>query len=184
VHIYLSPENPTSRKHWWYSTVHDSFWPMTTQTDHDPMTALEFRDTSLGNVGVLLGCRDGYIRYYDDYAERDEDSAVTWYVEYGPFNLGDDYEAGSLDTLIGVLGQNSGSVTWKVRVDEDHESVTDSSSNFATGTWVAGKNYPVHVRSYGKSCVIQLTGTGTNRRCAIERLTAILAKRGLDRDLG
>ena len=184
VHIYLSPENPTGRVHWFYSVVKDSFWKMSLQNDHDAMSVLEYSNTQLGDVGVLLGCRDGYIRSYSDYAERDDDSGVTAYIDIGPFNLGDDVEAGSLDSLIGVLGKNSGDITWSVRIDEDHETVTDSSTSVATGTWVAGKNYPVHVRGYGKSCVVRVTGAGTNRRWALERITALLSKRGFDRDLG
>ena len=184
VHIYLTPENPTGRVHWFYSTTHDSFWPMSLQSDHDPMTAIEYRNNQLGDVGVLIGCRDGYIRSYSDYAERDDDSGVTSYVEFGPFNLGDDIQAGSLDTLIGILAKNSGSVTWSVRIDEDHETVTDSSTNYATGTWVAGKNYPVLVRGYGKSCIVRVQGASTNRRWAIEQMNAVIAYRGLDRDLG
>jgi len=182
VHIYLSPENPTGRKHWIFSAVHKSFWPVVGNTDHDAMNIIPMNSDYMPSVSVVVGCRDGYIRYFNESFETDDGSEIVDYIDIGPFNLAGDYNAGGLDEIIGTLGQNSGDVTWEVRVGTDFNTVAISSSNFATGTWSSGKSYVSHVRAYGKAAVVRLKAKDSDRAWAFEQIIANLATCGEDRD--
>jgi hypothetical protein len=123
VHIYLTSEDSTTRKHFFFAAAFGSFWPMTIPEDHEPTSILT--TNNFPGASVLLGCRDGYVRNYDKLNETDDGTEINSYVDIGPFALGDDYQSGMLAELIGVLGQDSGDVTWSVRVAESAEEAAD-----------------------------------------------------------
>ena len=182
VHIYLTPDNPTQKLHWWYDTKHNGFWPMEIPTDSDPTNVMQYRGISPAIRGPLIGCRDGYVKHYRESEETDsEGTEIDNYVDIGPFALGDLYQAGMLDQLICALAEESGNVTWSVRVGDSAEEVSDSTSNFDTGTFVAGANYPVIPRAYGKFAIVRLEAAAANRAWALDRLSAIYSKRGQHR---
>lgn len=180
IHIYLTPETATGRKHFFFSSTYNAFWPVALNADHDPTSIMP--TTSFDGASVLLGCRDGYVRNFNEMYETDDGTEISSYVDYGPFNLGSDYESGMLHDIIGVLGQNSGDVTWSVRLGDSSEEAADSTTNFTTGTWSAGRNNNVYVRGYGQSAVLRVSAkSGTMRKWAIERIAAIASKQGMAR---
>ena len=124
VHIYLTPETSTGRYHYFFSVTYKSFWPMSIPADHEPTSIMT--TTNFPGASVLMGCRDGYVRNYNSYAETDDGTEIESYVDIGPFQLADDYQSGMLNEIVGVLGQNSGDVTWSVRVADSAEEAANA----------------------------------------------------------
>lgn len=172
VHVYLTPLTAsTGEKHWFFDWDDKGFWPVTLTGDHEPTAILAYEGQSAIDCGVLLGCRDGYLRRYHDLAARDDGTAFTNYVLLGPIMLGDGYHDGLVNELIGVLGANSGNVTWSVIPGADAETAFNATA-VDTGTLVAGYNRTFRPRARGGAFYVKLTGTA-NRAWAFERMTVL-----------
>lgn len=177
VHIWLGGETVLAYQHWFVGWESGSFWPVEVPDDFVPQVAISEPGRS---VRTLFGSRDGYIRSYNELADTDEDTAITSYVDIGPFRPGaSDFNEGRLDELIAVLAQESGSVQWSVRVAETAEE-TRTASNFDSGTFTEGYNKNVRPRARGASIIVRLEASGS-RWWALERLTAVLAQMGRQR---
>ncbi len=175
VHIFLvgGDNSKGQHDHWWWAQDTQSFWPVVFGAeDHEPQSLLQY------GGDVLLGCRDGYVRWFDRYAETDDGTDIESHVEIGPIQHGGNYEnRGSVQKLIGELAQNSGSVTWTIYTGNTSETVdTDTASS--TGTWTAGMSRTVRPRSSGGAFRLRLSGTDSDRAWALEAVTAQLAQRG------
>ena len=181
LHIYLTSKTESSaRYHWWLDWGTKSFWPVAVPADFEPYSITTYRGWLVPQSSVILGCRDGYLRYYADGFETDETTDITSYLDFGPFYCGTQYNDGRVDELVGVMARDSGPVTWSVRVGEESQGAVINETNHATGTFSAGLNYRVHPRARGGAAVVRLTGTG-GRRWAFERMGALLTVLGLQR---
>lgn len=182
VHIYLVPEEPTGRLHFWFDWSEKSFWPEEYDGDHEPTTIHFYgRSQSSAENRVMLGCRDGWIRAFYDDAETDEGTEITSFIEFGPFHIWNDYEEGVLLEMICSLASNSGDVTWSLRVADTDEEVANSTTNFDTGTWSENRNYHEYPAAGGMSCIIRLENADTDRAWALEQLLLIAEQHGMER---
>lgn len=180
VHIYLTPIDYKAQKHYFFDWQDKGFWPESLIANHEPHSIHAYSSTSAEDSAVLLGCRDGYIRRYHYNNETDDGTTFSNYVVYGPLRLGyDDYTEGMVSELFGVIGANSGTVTWSAHMGETHEAAL-SASAFATGTLSAGINFKVHPRARGASFYLKLTGA-TYRRWSVERMGALIRRLGKQR---
>jgi hypothetical protein len=151
---------PTSSYAYWVDWDSKTFWPH--KLAHEASVLLRHTPIALGQSCVLLGCEDGHIRRLDDTVATDDEGSVESYVDYGPFMLGgSEVHEGILTELVGVLGKDSGDVTWELYVGDDAESAATSETAFATGTWTAGVNRSEHPRMRGVAARVRLIGTGT-----------------------
>jgi hypothetical protein len=123
VNIFLTANTSAKRKHFFFSTSYGAFWPVELQPDHEPTSLMT--TSNFEGATMLLGCRDGYVRHFNEMFETDDGTEIDSYVDIGPFALGDDYQSGMLAELLGVLAQNSGDVTWAVRVADSAEEAAD-----------------------------------------------------------
>jgi len=200
IHIYLTPEDTNERVHWWMDWERKTFWPVQLQGDHEPFAIARMLAQSAEDTGVVLGCRDGYIRRYSSLNITDGGNDIETYLVLGPIPLGDDYNAGRMRQLIGAMAEDSGDVTWMICSGDTYEETldliadagieyfvdasgnffVDASGNFfvadsgsapdATGTWNNGLNHTVRPAGRGNAFAIKIVG-GTDR-WALERITA------------
>jgi len=178
VHIFLTSIESNATDHWWFDWTNKSFWPFTHAAAHEPMSIIRYSAQVPEEGGVLLGCRDGYLRRYHRSAATDDGTAISSYVQYGPMRMGTDVNhRGILKELDGVLAAGSGNVTWGVHVAETAEGATTADAAI-TGTWVAGKNYVSRPEASGEGLVVKLTGAATDRAWAIETARAVLTDVG------
>ncbi|MFA7279112.1 MAG: hypothetical protein WC100_03360 [Sterolibacterium sp.] len=173
VHIYMTPNESRSQNHFWFDYAKKTFWPVGLNASHEPTSIHRYNAPAAEDAAVLLGCRDGYIRRYRASHERDDGTAFSSYVFYGPIRLGgDDYHDGIIDEVIGVTAKNGGDVGVTVYTGPSHESAFDDTRP-GTATWdIAGLNFKFRPRKRGASFYLKLANGQTGRAWAIERVTA------------
>jgi hypothetical protein len=178
VNIFITSNDAKQCKSYFFDLRTKAFWPETYPNSYQATAAHELISDSAVNSGVILGCRDGYLRRFYDGMETDDGTSITNYAVYGPIRLGNsDYLEGRCDELIAVTATNSGTVTGTVRVGETHEAAEASSAFYTATLSTAGINYKHRPRARGASCYIRLAGSGS--RCwAIERLALKIARTG------
>lgn len=154
IHLYVVPKSGGAGRHWWVDWKSKSFWPVSLQLDHHP-TALFMR----ANGELILGCRDGYLRAYDLNAVTDDGEDIDSYVVYGPMRLSSNLmDEGLARELVGVLGDNSGDVTWSMHVGSTAGEALDGVAR-ESGTWGPGRSMSAHPRARGMWGILKLSST-------------------------
>lgn len=175
VHVFVTPYDESAGSHWFVSVPDGGFYPVSLPATKQPMSLLEYAAGQGDAQAVLQGDVDGYIRKYDATATDDDGTAITSYVDLGPFRLAEQGRRGVIQEFAGVLDEDSAGVTWSIYTGDTAEAAVDDSTATNTGSWVAGRNRPVHPRAGGGASVITLTGTGM---WAFESAYAILEDGG------
>lgn len=181
IHIFVTPYNrDQTAQHWFLDWEMKAFWPVTIQEDHDPFTVCHRRDLATDKSQVFLGCRDGYVRYFDAEAEDDDGTNFDSYAILGPFKGGDEVVDGVVSAIRAKLGSNSGNVTWTIHKGNTAEEAYGAASSYS-GTWtlanMQAKQYP---RILASEFFVKLSGD-PGSRWAIERVIADLQTAGEQR---
>lgn len=182
IHIYLTPTDGSTGNHWWFDWEAKAFWRVGLQNDHEPMSIHE-RVSWAESPVVLLGCRDGYIRYYSrDFQTDDQDNPIESYCVIGPFHLDRaGYLEGLLTGLKGTLSKSSGDVQWEVLVGDSGESAVNAQPR-EQGIWnKTGLNYTSRPRVRGVACCIKVSNGSLVKRWILERITAVVRSAGMRR---
>lgn len=178
--IYLTDPVSASREQWFYSIETGAFWPDTMQGDHEPTSVHAYVSNQAWDDGVLLGCRDGYIRRHHHLFEHDDGSDIDSYVVYGPIAMGErPGREGKWQDMVGVVAQDSGDVTWEVLKSDTFEGIVDASVR-ETGTWAAGATNRVYPRVRGTVGALKLKGP-TKEKWAVERVIVRFERAGRQR---
>ena len=141
------------------------------------------RDTS---GGLVLGCRDGFIRRYEASGSATDDLETQIpdaFVIYGPIPLGGDGQhEGIVTELFAVLQR--GSVLWEVYVADTAREVVDNATTlprtpFASGTWARSDvlSYKSRPRCRGAFFCLRLDPAG-NKAWAIETIEMMVKRVG------
>lgn len=181
IHIYLSGEKAQYRRHWWFDWETKSFWPVQFEnTSHEPSAILEYTTMAQsGDNGVILGCRDGYLRRFRAINETDDGYEISSHVMIGPFYLGNSpFKAGVWNRLQASLTEECGPARWDLYVGETHEDAVLGSS-MSNGTWLSGTNYAVHPRVRGVSAVLKISNSNEYRCWSVERILAMFEDAGM-----
>lgn len=180
-HIYLTATTAAGNQHWWFDLDTGGFWPVAFgNTDHEPTAICEYQSLNVRSSGVLLGCRDGYMRRYRDEWETDEGTEITSYVTFGPLRLWDELYDGVLQQVDATLATTSGEVTLDVRVGTAPEAAVDADA-FGSKTLAAGRNNTWRPRARASAAIIRLENSDTDRRWAFEGMSAIIERGGRHR---
>lgn len=175
------PSRPSTFTHYWFDWGTKGFWPVDIQSNHEPMRVLAYTSDVPQDNGVLLGCRDGYLRMFRPEYETDEGYEIVSYVAYGPIRAGgDDFRYGAITELTATLGEGSGPVCWYIMSGDSHEEAVEAAPK-ATGAVVAGRNYTTRPRVSGGSLMLVLARGLAYRRWAIETLNAGIMPMGPQR---
>lgn len=113
IYIFLTPITVGTEpaQHWWFDFDTKSFWPFQfASVDHDPLCVHDRINYSSDHSGVILGCRDGYLRRFRWDLTADDGIPFDSHVLFGP--IGDPSK--QRDTLIAevstTLDEDSGDV--------------------------------------------------------------------------
>jgi hypothetical protein len=151
--IWAVPLTEGAPKLWFFSLNTNGFLQDTLESEHDPFSTVF--STAINDT--LIGCRDGFIRRFDDAATSDDGNAQTAVVDIGPFRLD-----GGLSTMAesfeAVLSPGSDTVNWNFRVGQTAEEVF-SASVAVSGTLTAGLSYRQTIRRWGEWGMFQLNTT-------------------------
>jgi hypothetical protein len=169
-------DSSNARTHWWFDWRRKTFWPISLQSDHEPMATCNLQATNVEDSSVILGGRDGYLRRLSGLSTTDDGTSFSSYVEIGPIPLAPDGDVGTIIALDAVMAADSADVTWTIHPSLTFEGATTVAS-VATGTWVGGINASVHRPCRGQACILKIAGTA-GRAWAFETATSIVAKSG------
>jgi len=193
-HLFITPTGIGAGvgEHWWLDVENKALWPVILQDDHQPVAASRWQD-STGLSEIILGCKDGYLRKFDNDTDDDDGEDIESHILIGPFRVSvDDATDGILDELHGILADNGGSVTWRVIVGDSAEAVADAgvagieaalagsdpTGIAASGTWSENRNKVVRPRARGPWAAVWLASTSA---WAYESIVAGLTQLGRKR---
>jgi hypothetical protein len=179
VHVYMTPDSPNGRVHYWYDWDNKTFWPVTLDGEHEPTVTTAYEGTAVEDSGVLLGCRDGKLRRFSHLAGNDCGTAFTSYVMIGPIPLASQGNVGRTIKMDGVLAAESGAITWSLHPGLTFEAAVNASAS-DSGDWEEGLNYATHPSSRGSAVCLKLTGT-TGVRWAYESCDMVTKEAGMRR---
>jgi len=174
IHLFITPDTGTG-SHYWIDLENKAIWPVLLYADHQP-TALSRVDDGTDLSKVVIGCRDGYLRVFDNDNTDDDGVDLTSHVLVGPFRIaGDDMHDAMLAEIHGIMATmpNASKVNWSVILGSSAEDATDRAVKCIDdyiagspisgvsdyGVWASGRNKVVRTRSRGAWCVIWLNST-------------------------
>lgn len=170
IHIYQTSELGALQRHWWVDWVSKGFWPKTLSTSHEPTACYYYANTIAEDSGVLLGCRDGYIRKFRNEYEADDSTEIVSYVNIGPIMLAPTGQDGLITELKCATAKGSGEVDWAVATAVTGNDVVTATAAL-TGTFaLEGMNYAARPRLRGPAAMIKLSNGEVNRRWGIDWL--------------
>ena len=159
IHIFITSKTSNAKSnHWWVEWDEGiSFWPVQLLNAHEPYSVQYYDANSVQDRAVIVGCRDGYLRRHRDQQNSDDGTAFDSYVFYGPLRLGNGYQEGILQELIGKMADYMYPVTWGV-VSAAEEERLGTRTLSHTGTWSMGLNPANAPRISGQSMVLKVSG--------------------------
>lgn len=168
IYLFITP-NSGAGEHWWIDMRNKTLWPITlANNSHQPLaiTSLPTGDYT----DVIFGCKDGYLRTFDNTVNDDDSEDIESDVFFGPFHMGKEYGyTGILKELEANFASNSAGVTWKVYTGETPEEVCDNAEAdldagattnlYASGSWTANRNTITYPRARGAWMILWLSAT-------------------------
>jgi len=132
----------------WYQRIH---------VDREP-TAVHSYPAPGHRQQVILGCRDGYLRYFSRRLHTDDAAPVESTLMLGPrYPGGREDRRGCVQEILGRLGRDSGEVHWEiVAADSANRVLTQTPCYF--GRWTAGLNEPDTPDAGGVVFAVQMRG--------------------------
>jgi hypothetical protein len=192
IHLFVTKDSSsTGVGHFWLDTkikeTNDSqsrpgtaFWPVSfPSTNYESYFTYSQKSTTSTKSITLMGCRDGYIRRFDNTVAQDDGTNFDSNVLIGPIPLGQgDFNNGILNSLIADLGTGSGDVTWEVYVGASAEEAFAASAR-ETGTWTGtGRQFRVHPRASGAFAYVKLKNGQNGTEWHIDGLSGDIIHRG------
>lgn len=181
-----TPGADVAREHWLLDMETGGFWPLQYADQLQDPTAI-CAHAPLGSddaSDVLLGGRDGIAYQLDRSAYRDDGHAFTSYVMIGPLRVGtNDGMVGLVEELEGCTTDDSGHVTWSLRVASNYEDAAALATSVAvSGTWSGGGlNAVRRPRRRGAAFSLVVTAAETNDGWSIEEINSVCSERGMRR---
>ena len=163
VVITLTPNTAgsTSATHWLFDWETKSLWKMQFGgTNTEPFclhSRRNFIATSSAHSTVLLGCRDGYVRRFENTATDDDGESFESFVWLGPIGDNTLFSSTQITELVGILARNSGSIRWGIYAGDCPEDAFNSEA-IEEGIWEKGRNFNSHPRASGGALYLKLSG--------------------------
>jgi len=157
--ICVSPWRGGTGINYFYTWDPPGFWPIRFAAEHQPFSMATVSADHLTAAGLILGCRDGYIRRFSGSSATDDGETITSYVLIGPIKLGvGEGDSGLLVHLDAIMAGTSGDVTWSLHMGDSAEEALVADAQ-ETGTWSAGSSNRDSPFARGATCFLKLTGT-------------------------
>ncbi len=177
LHICITPKISGVATQWWFDTELQSFWKVSLSSDHHASSLLSYDADSPIDAGVLLGCRDGRIRKFDNMFSSDDGTAISSHVLIGPVALGGgEYLEGKVKELIATLDVASGDVSYSVLTGGSAQAASTATAT-TTGTITNGANNSIRPQGRGRYFYLKLAN-GNGTPWAVEGIIAKLAAAG------
>jgi hypothetical protein len=155
LYLMITPLDATaSTTNYWYDARNNAWWPDSfANASHNPMAMLVVDGPSPDDRRVLMGGRDGYLRYADLTATTDDGTTISSYVFLGPLlNT-------NVNELQVTLDNNSSSVTMSTHAGGSAQDALAAAAGWS-GAFTAGSNRSHYPKRYGAALYLKLAATG------------------------
>ena len=176
IYIFLTPLTigTEAAQHWWLDWDTKSFWPFRfAHPSYDPYVCHDRENYVSAHSGVILGCRDGYLRRFRRDLPDDDDIDFNSYALLGP--IGD--PSMQRDTIVtevsATLDENSGDVLAEIQSGSSPQAAFLATpkpfGRFRQG--YSGNRFP---RRRGQSHYVKLNGAKDGKPWAYDSGTAVI----------
>lgn len=175
VHIFVTPtsEPVSGSTCYFWDERNDAFWPDQYPASVGPTAVALYRSDNPEETGVMFGGWDGYVRQFDSDATADDGTAITSYVRFAPWNLGDVFAVQRVDDIHVLMGDNSEASTFDIYAGatvEDAEASADAGTPLVSVTLAAGgRTTPIRRRITQSAVICELNQTSSTGTWAFER---------------
>lgn len=170
INIFISKVSAASNvDHWFYDLRMGAFYrDQFPSTSYEPFSAWQYPELSQTGSSTLIGCRDGYIRYFSDSQATDDGTNFNSHVYLGPFRVGsrDFNDDGIVSRIIGKLATSSGAANWALYVGDTPDAAYANAvagTAWASGTLAAGYNTTNTPEARCAWCYLKVYGTAGTR---------------------
>ncbi|WP_413936366.1 DNRLRE domain-containing protein [Nitrospira sp. BLG_1] len=173
-----SSDNSTLKSiHYYYDIRSGGFFLDEYALGHDTTASCVHQVNSVGPFVLVRGCRDGYLRMYDDGSGTDDGTGFDSRVWYGPIRLGSGtYGEGYINELVDVLDSVSDNVTVRIYGGDTAQEARLAEARYET-RMTAGRNRNRRPRLRYSAIYIETEGT-PGRPWARESMTITRQKTG------
>lgn len=170
----------------WFFDVRTNGWfkDQYANTDYNPITVRLYDGDDPNDRVLLLGSEDGYIRYFDNSASKDDDNSIISQVTIGPIAAGNGLEF-VLSELQAVTDKNGNVAKYEVLTGDTPEDAVQSEAGTFTGVDgsfdPAGKSYTHNPRRRGYWTYVKVGTTDATTGWALEDIRASIMSIPTDR---
>jgi hypothetical protein len=162
IYIFLTPLTAGTEpaQHWYFDWETKSFWPFQFgSTDHDPLVVHDRENyTNSSNYsGVILGCRDGYLRRFKWDNSEDDGIPFESHVLLGPLGDPTQQRETLITELSATLGEDSGDALIALQSGHSPEAAFDAVAR-PVGRLRAGRSGNKFPRRRAQSHYVRLSG--------------------------
>jgi len=194
--ICITKLSDGTNSNYWYDLKTGGFYPESYPTECGAYSLLYYDALDKNYRDLLVGCKDGYIRKFDESAKDDDsgpsDTAISSYATLSIIKLTeeDDKEGKITSLTFELAGGASGSdfsdtdgLSYEIHVGDDAETVLEKIRNgdtaFASGTLTGpGRTNRIRTRARGAYLGLKLYNSTASQTWAINRITGQVIKGG------
>ncbi|WP_297311964.1 hypothetical protein [Neptuniibacter sp.] len=154
--ITITKLSDGTHSNYWYSLRTEGFFPESYPTACGPYSLLYYDANDTDDAGLLVGCKDGYVREFVDSAKDDDiggsDQAIDSYVGLGPFAIGGSSKNGKITGLNPVTAGGGTGGSQSDSDDIDYKVFTDIAAEKVIERLVANvtPNFAGTIKSPGR----------------------------------
>ena len=124
VHLFLTPDSGVGT-HWWIDIENKAIWPVKIQATMQPLATAKLLVGGFSNI--ILGCKDGYLRRFDDSAADDDGGPLYSHILLGPLHIGrEEGSDGLLTEMMAAMAEGSGDVKIRIITGDTAEAAVDA----------------------------------------------------------
>lgn len=158
IHIFCPKKvAEAGTTHWTYDLRTKAWFPLQFGTsDHEPFCCIQLREIPSSRSDMLMCCRDGYLRYFDETAVTDDGTNIVSHAFMGPYRVAQDRFT-KVREITGTLAGTSGRATVSVHTGDTPQDALESTADWSN-IWLAGRSRSDRPSSRGGSVYVQLAG--------------------------
>ena len=163
IHIFKTRTTYTSGGgHWFYDLRGKGFWPQTYSSECEPFSACQYQDLNSTESSILMGGRNGYIRYFDGTQADDDGTNFESYCFIGPQAHSESGREGKLKECSVTMTRTSGDANVSVHPGRNAEDAFNASAEYDFNV-SAGANDWEDVQVLGVTSFFKIYGTAGTR---------------------
>lgn len=182
IYIFLTPltAGTEAAQHWWFDFETKSFWPFQfASSDFDPFVCHDRENYTNedGHSGVILGCRDGYLRRFRRDLTEDDGIAFDSSVLIGPIGDPTRQNQTLVSEVSGTLDETSGDVFLELQSGNSPQAAFDAAA-LPIGRLRQGRTGTKYPRRRAAAHYLNLLGAKDGKAWAWDAGTAVVEQAG------